>query len=351
MQGEQKAFILLTREFLISPLYPTNRNVKTYPLTGSEAWIDLILMASDQDDNYWLSSDNCKKIPLRRGELVASRRYLGKRWGWSAKKVHRFLSALKKITNNGLTEKVQQGENLILLYGYTKIFDSEKKVQQVSHHLEKVQHPQGRFFPQDNNKNEEAVEKSATPLKKSATGDLEKVQQWKSQNLGQDNNKKIEEEKKVQHPFFQKCNTTKKRKSFIKKKRNIYINTDCSNKHTLSYLRKFDEKIGKEQQSAFKNKKFLEQLSDSHDKLKKIIGLYFGLKGINFEKADNPEKAALGVLNAMLGEVKMLKNYKFDHIKGLMYWLDSAEKSGKINFSWTLGTVCKKIAEYSSEQD
>lgn len=59
----------------------------------AEAWIDLIQLAQ------WRRRAFASKygvIELRRGEFVGSMRFLGKRWGWSAKRVLGFLETLAK---------------------------------------------------------------------------------------------------------------------------------------------------------------------------------------------------------------------------------------------------------------
>ena len=55
------------------------------------AWMDLCHMASFRHGNRII---NGVLVPLERGELVVSVRFLGDRWGWSRSKVARFLALL-----------------------------------------------------------------------------------------------------------------------------------------------------------------------------------------------------------------------------------------------------------------
>jgi len=53
-----------------------------------EAWIDVIQLAAWKDSPYHTSSGI---VRLRRGEFMASRRYLAKRWNWTEKRVRVWL--------------------------------------------------------------------------------------------------------------------------------------------------------------------------------------------------------------------------------------------------------------------
>ena len=68
------------------------RQIFDHPVVGcrgqvysrAEAWLDLIAMAAFEPTRA-----------LKRGELIASRRFLAKRWRWSEKSVRCFLKALE----------------------------------------------------------------------------------------------------------------------------------------------------------------------------------------------------------------------------------------------------------------
>lgn len=61
----------------------------------ADAWLDLIQMASWKDREQQIGYE---KIEVPRGSVVASFRYLAKRWSWSTSKIERFLDMLKNET-------------------------------------------------------------------------------------------------------------------------------------------------------------------------------------------------------------------------------------------------------------
>lgn len=78
----------------------------------AEAWLDLFFSASPVETSQ-LVQGRC--LILRRGELVASVRYLAKRWSWSKGKVERFLAQIKG-TRIGTATRQQQTIVTILNY-------------------------------------------------------------------------------------------------------------------------------------------------------------------------------------------------------------------------------------------
>ena len=58
-----------------------------------EAWIDVIQLAAWKAVKY---TTQFGVIALERGEFIASRRHLAKRWRWSEKKVRVWLATLQK---------------------------------------------------------------------------------------------------------------------------------------------------------------------------------------------------------------------------------------------------------------
>lgn len=87
---EQKTdgHIKLYRKMLSHPIW-----VDSQSFTKRDAWIDLLLRASNQ--NQVIDYEN-HKIPVQPGELITSQPKLADRWGWSQSKVHRFLEYLKE---------------------------------------------------------------------------------------------------------------------------------------------------------------------------------------------------------------------------------------------------------------
>lgn len=74
----------------------------------AEAWIDLIQEASWRDREAVVDG---QVVQLGRGQLIGSQRYLADRWGWSTKKVRRFLGQLEDLERID-TEKNHQKNHL-----------------------------------------------------------------------------------------------------------------------------------------------------------------------------------------------------------------------------------------------
>lgn len=64
------------------------------PVCQRWAWADICFMAQYKDGTRIFSG---KVVTLRRGEFLASLRFLEKRWRWSKNRVARFLKALEKV--------------------------------------------------------------------------------------------------------------------------------------------------------------------------------------------------------------------------------------------------------------
>ncbi len=88
----------------------------------SEAWLDLIRMASYQGER--IAVDN-RGINLKRGELIASIRFLAHRWQWSVNRVQRFLKYLEK--EGMIKKRIDQGISVISLCNYVRYNVLEKK--------------------------------------------------------------------------------------------------------------------------------------------------------------------------------------------------------------------------------
>jgi hypothetical protein len=62
------------------------------PFTRSQAWIDLLLIATYHDCSLYIRGN---KVTVSRGQIAYSREKLAKRWGWSRGKVERFIHELE----------------------------------------------------------------------------------------------------------------------------------------------------------------------------------------------------------------------------------------------------------------
>lgn len=101
-------YIKLHRKFFLNILWKEPREY-----SRAEAWLDLIQSARiDSTQEIF----NGREIEVRKGELVASRRYLEKRWGWGSTKVNNFLDFLRK--NQMITTKKTSHQTIITLCNY-----------------------------------------------------------------------------------------------------------------------------------------------------------------------------------------------------------------------------------------
>jgi len=92
---------------------------KKDPFDKRSAWIDLLLMATHEDEAFTNSHGNV--INLKRGQILVGRQFLAKRWCWSENKVLRFILMLqrqKMVTADGTPD----GTTLTLV-NYSKFQD------------------------------------------------------------------------------------------------------------------------------------------------------------------------------------------------------------------------------------
>jgi len=87
---------------------------KNEPVTMGRAWIDLIQQACFREESKRMVRG--KLIPLAKGELIASRRFLEERWNWSNTKIEKFMKLLEKDAM--ITRKKRQGETVITLCNF-----------------------------------------------------------------------------------------------------------------------------------------------------------------------------------------------------------------------------------------
>lgn len=112
-----QGFIKLSRKFFETPLWKEPRQY-----SRSEAWLDLIQMAGFEDSKYIL---NNREIEVRRGEIVASRRFLENRWNWGSTKVSNFIDYLK--ANRMINQRQTSGQTIITLCNYDICNDKQTK--------------------------------------------------------------------------------------------------------------------------------------------------------------------------------------------------------------------------------
>ena len=110
--GHNDGYITLSRKFFQTAIWKTART-----FNESEAWLDLI-----QSARFELSEHTARvggrEVKERRGELVASQRYLAHRWNWSEMRVRSFMSRLRK---EGMVEtETRSGVTIVRLTNYDK---------------------------------------------------------------------------------------------------------------------------------------------------------------------------------------------------------------------------------------
>lgn len=120
MKKDSGGYILLYRSLQRNRLWPKRK------FTPLEAWLDLLLMANfTKEGEWWYDDKDYKKIWLNYGEMVASRRYLAKRWEWKLSTVQKRLGVWKG--EQMIEHRSKQGENIILIVNFAKYQVREKE--------------------------------------------------------------------------------------------------------------------------------------------------------------------------------------------------------------------------------
>lgn len=88
------------------------------PFSIGQAWVDLILLASYEDGVQYYRGELYER---KRGEVCASLKWLGERWGWSIGKVSRFLNVLQK--DKMVTQKRNAHGTTLSIENYTLFQD------------------------------------------------------------------------------------------------------------------------------------------------------------------------------------------------------------------------------------
>ena len=105
-------YIPISRKLFEHHLWSESREYSRF-----EAWLDLLQLAKFEDAKMYIGN---KVITVKRGNILASLRFLAKRWQWSDKKVRGFLSLLeidgmiKRITDS------DAGQTLLSICNYDR---------------------------------------------------------------------------------------------------------------------------------------------------------------------------------------------------------------------------------------
>ena len=95
---EKVGYILLHKQIMDNCLWADK------PFARGQAWIDLLLMANFKDGEMLTKGT---VIPIKRGQVFRTVKFLSDRWGWSVKKTKGFLKLLenqKMVTLKGLKQ-------------------------------------------------------------------------------------------------------------------------------------------------------------------------------------------------------------------------------------------------------
>ncbi len=101
-------YFLIHRRFFNHWLWDERRRY-----SRAEAWLDLIQQASFADGQRFVSGS---VVPLQRGQLFISTRFLAARWQWNIKSVHQFLKLLEG--ERMIVQKVNAKGNTLTLVNF-----------------------------------------------------------------------------------------------------------------------------------------------------------------------------------------------------------------------------------------
>ena len=91
-----EGYFVIARSLLEHPIW-----LKDKPFSKGQAWVDLIGRANWRTTERMIGAELLK---VKRGQLITSELALAERWGWSKKKVHRYLIMLENagmVSRNG----------------------------------------------------------------------------------------------------------------------------------------------------------------------------------------------------------------------------------------------------------
>ncbi|MEG1256875.1 hypothetical protein [Clostridium sp.] len=129
------------------------------PFSRGQAFIDLILLVNHQDGKILFEGD---LVEVKRGSRITSLRKLGEAWGWSSKKVKKFLEQLEK--DKMISYKSDNKKTLVTIENYSLYQDvgntEETQEKQEGNSEETVKHFRGNseeFQRKTNKKDKEYI--------------------------------------------------------------------------------------------------------------------------------------------------------------------------------------------------
>ena len=126
-----KGWVVIYRSIMDNPLWEDK------PFSRGQAWIDMILLASHKDTEFYFDGD---MLPVEKGQIITSKRKLGDRWGWSNSKVNKFLNELEKV--GMLVQKSDTKKTTIKIVKYEQYqgFGRIEAVEKTSHKTSQKRH-------------------------------------------------------------------------------------------------------------------------------------------------------------------------------------------------------------------
>jgi hypothetical protein len=105
----------LSTFYLMHRGWMDDRDFDPEPYTQREAWVWLIENAAWKDTTAYVSG---KVIPLRRGQLVFSQRFMAEKWKWGRQRVRTFIERLEKTEKS--TQDTTQGVTILTICNYDR---------------------------------------------------------------------------------------------------------------------------------------------------------------------------------------------------------------------------------------
>lgn len=103
---------------------------KDRPFSRGQAWVDLIMLAAHKDTEFYFDS---ALLPVKKGEIITSKRKLGIRWGWSNSKVDKFLNELEKVEMLAQKSDAKKTTIKITKYSQYQGFESIAAAEKTTH--------------------------------------------------------------------------------------------------------------------------------------------------------------------------------------------------------------------------
>lgn len=148
-----RGFIKLNRRLFEHRLWCQEREFSTF-----EAWLDLIKSARFEDATQNIGKYQSQSV--KRGQMLASVRFLAQRWGWSTKKVLRFLRYLEIESMISKKTSKETGITIITLLNYDVYNNKSEPKETPEETPKKHQENTG----ETNIKNYKELKKNNTPL-------------------------------------------------------------------------------------------------------------------------------------------------------------------------------------------